>query len=379
MRTLSASALAVLLFTIISGAPTAQQQPLSEVVRPIEPPRTAFPSEPDSAAESRFSFIAYGDTREDQNGFEVQKRHGRVMDMMLSKIKELSSTRYPVRFAIQSGDAVTRGNEPARWGSFVSIIERMTLEGGIPLFFSVGNHDVTGRPQGDPLRLIGLQHTMTAFSKLIPPEDSERRLRGFPTYSVGYGNMFVIALDSNIAEDTAQLAWVTRQLETVDRTRYKHIIATFHHPPLSSGPHGGDLVEPPTATIRRLYMPLFRRHHVAMTITGHEHLLDHYVERYDDGGKTHRMDHIVTGGGGAPTYTFKSEPNLDLYVKMAAPQKTRIEHLLRPSARIDGNPLHFYIIRVDDDKLSLEVVGVDAGPTIYLPYKRPRVELHEGS
>ena len=37
-----------------------------------------------------------------------------------------------------------------------------------------------------------------------------------------------------------------------------------------------------------------------MIITGHDHLLDHWVERYEDGGVTYRRDDIVTGGGGAP-------------------------------------------------------------------------------
>jgi hypothetical protein len=190
--------------------------------------------------------------------------------------------------------------------------------------------------------------------------------------------VFIVVFDSNIAEDPTQLAWVTSQLEGLDRKRYVHVFAAFHHPPLSSGPHGGDIVEPATASIRRLYLPLFRRHHVQMTLAGHDHLLDHFVERYDDAGGTRRMDHVVTGGGGAPTYTYKSEPDPNAYIAAAAPQKTRIEHLLKPAGQPDGNPLHFVVIRVDHDDLSLEVVGVDAGPNEYMPYRRPRVELRDG-
>ncbi len=366
------------LAVLIHGASTAQPQAQlpSVGVKPIEPPRTPFPSEAASAKETQFSFVAYGDTREEIAGQEMQRRHGRVIDEVLAKITGLAGSPYPVRFVVQSGDAVTRGGEAARWGAFNPLIERLT-EGGASYFFAVGNHDVTGRPLGDSARAEGLRNTLAAMAKLMPPEGSPRRLNGYPTYAFGYGNAFIIALDSNIADDPTQLDWVTRQLEGLDRSRYVHVMATFHHPPLTSGPHGVDIVEPQTEAIRRLYLPLFRRHHVKMTIAGHDHLLDHWAERYDDAGGTHRMDHVLSGGGGAPTYTYKGEPDLNVYSATAAPQKIRVEHLLTPSRRVEGNPLHFMVIRVDGDKLSLEVVGVDAGPTIYMPYKRPRIDLDD--
>lgn len=360
------------LIFLIHSASTAQPP-----VQSIAPPRTPFPSEAESAKETQFSFITYGDTREENAGREMQRRHGRVIDEILARTRALAASRYPVRFVVQSGDGVTRGGDAASWSAFNPLIERLTGEGGLSYFFAVGNHDVTGRPLGDPARAEGLRNTLAAMAKLMPPEGSPRRLSGYPTYAFGYGNTFVIALDSNIADDPTQLAWVTRQLEELDRSRYLHVMATFHHPPLSSGPHGGDIVEPQTEAIRRLYLPLFRRHHVKMTITGHDHLLDHWIERYDDASGTHRMDHVLTGGGGAPTYTYKAEPDLNVYGATAGPQKVRVEHLLTPSRRVDGNPLHFMVIRVDGDKLSLEVAGVDAGPTVYMPYKRPRVELDD--
>ena len=369
------------LAALLRGGPAAgqvgQPPPAAVVVNAIEPPRSPLPPEAASAAETRFSFIVYGDTREDVGGREIQKRHGRVVGAMLAKIKILASSRFPARFVLQTGDAVTTGEDAGRWNAFTPVIDRLTGETALPYFFAVGNHDVSGRPAGDPMRAEGLRNTLAVLANVIPSEESPRRLRGYPTYAFGYGNVFIAVLDSNIAEDPTQLAWVTRQLEGLDRARYVHVFAAFHHPPLSSGPHGGDIVEPQSAAIRRLYLPLFRRHHVEMTLAGHDHLLDHFVERYDDAGGTHRMDHVVTGGGGAPTYTFKSEPDPDAYIAAAAPQKTRVEHLLRPSAQADGNPLHFVVIRVDHDDLSLEVVGVDAGPTEYMPYKRPRVELRD--
>jgi len=37
------------------------------------------------------------------------------------------------------------------------------------------------------------------------------------------------------------------------------------------------------------------------------------------------------------------------------------------------------VFRVDGDHLSLEVVGINAGPNIYMPYERPRIELDGAS
>lgn len=355
-------------------------------VKPIDPPATPLPSEAASARVSRFSFVAYGDTRSGTalggDADTLHPEHTKVMDKMLGKVKELSSTPFPVRFVLQSGDAVLRGQIGAMWNiGFSPIIERLTRGANIPYFFSVGNHDVTSSPTpGDADRAFGLHNTLAAMSKLIPPEGSPRRLSGYPTYAFGYGNMFVIALDSNIATDTFQLAWVNQQLDGLDRDRYRHVIAFFHHPPFSSGPHGGasaepapgtgrkapDRVEVQTTAIRTLYMPLFRKHHVRMLVTGHDHLYDHWVERYEDQGVTYRMDTVVTGGGGAPIVTYAGEPDLRAYVAGSSAANLKVEHLLKPGATAAENPHHFVVIQVDGDRLSLDVIGTGEKP--YAPY-----------
>src|SRR5215475_8721807 len=220
-------------------APTATSA--SATVRAIEPPATPLPEEPASAGVMRFSFVAYGDTRSasDPNvpgdGRVIQAEHSRLVDRVIAKSRELASTPFPVRFVLQSGDAVLRGTDAAMWNvSFTPIIERLTATANVPFFFAVGNHDV---PAGDGGRSQGLRNTLAAMSKLMPAEGSPRRLNGYPTYAFGYGNSFFIALDSNIANDVVQLAWVKDQLEHLDRRRYRHVIVFFHHPAFSSGPH----------------------------------------------------------------------------------------------------------------------------------------------
>jgi hypothetical protein len=391
MKKASVALLAIgLSAVVIAQQPAVQPPPVPLVwgaVRPIEPAATPLASEAASAAVTRFSFIAYGDTRSGSvpdvpgDGDVVHPEHTKVVDRMIEKARQLASTPFPVRFVLQSGDAVLRGQSAAMWNvSFSPIIERLTKGANIPYFFSVGNHDVTTMPPGDPQRAVGLHNTLTAMSKLIPPEGSPRRLSGYPTYAFGYGNAFFIALDSNIASDAIQFAWVADQLEHLDRARFRHVIAFFHHPPYSSGPHGGasaapvpgtgqkapDRVEPQTVAIRTMYMPLFRRHHVRMIVAGHDHLYDHWVEHYLDNGATYRLDSLVTGGGGAPAYAYVGEPDLRGYVAAGTAQGVRVDHLTRPGSTPDENPHHFVLIQVDGDRLSLEVVGT--GPAAYTPY-----------
>lgn len=377
--------------------PPASPPPLVRV-RPIEPPATPLPGEAASAGVTRFSFIAYGDTRSGGaadvpgDGQIVQVEHSRVVDRMIQRIHESAATAFPIRFVLQSGDAVLRGQNGAMWNvSFSPVIERLTRGANIPYFFSVGNHDVTTMPPGDPGRSLGLQNTLSAMSRLIPPEGSPRRLSGYPTYTFGFGNAFFIALDSNIASDSFQLAWVSDQLEHLDRARFRHVIAFFHHPAFSSAPHGGasaepvpgtgrkapDRVEPQTVAIRSLYMPLFRKHHVRMLIAGHDHLFDHWVEWYSSNGTTYRLDNLVTGGGGAPIYTYAGEPDLRAYTAAGAGESVRVEHLMRPGMTPEENPHHFVVVDIDADRISLEVVGV--GPAAYTPYPgmRSRIDLSD--
>ena len=361
-----------------SGAETGEAL---VAVRPIAPPETPLPDEAASANVTKFSFIAYGDTRSGAepgvpgDGAVLHQLHNELVSGMLAKIKALASTPYPVRFVVQSGDAVLRGQNAAMWNvSFSPIIERLTQTGNVPYFFAVGNHDVTTMPPGDPGRALGLHNTLTAMSKLIPPEGSPRRLSGYATYAFAYGNLLAIMLDSNIARDEFQLAWVTDQLEHLDRSRYEHVIAVFHHPLFSSGQHGGPTLEPESAAIRDLYVPLFRKHHVQMTIAGHDHLLDHWVERYTDRGMTFRRDDVVTGGGGAPIYTYTSEPDLSAYCATGSGENVRVEHLVKPGRTREENPHHFLVIQVDGDRLSLEVEAIGGMP--YAPYGgRSSVEL----
>src|SRR5256884_4450752 len=204
-----------------------------------------LPNEAVSQGVTKFSFIAYGDTRGRRDGVAIQYEHSLIVDSMLAQIKSLRNTDYAVRFILQSGDAVAHGQNPKEWNvSFVPLINRLTTEGGVQYFLAPGNHDVSAAKTADaPERHSPLKNYFDALSALIPPDGSPHRLSGYPTFAFGYGNTFVVGFDANIAADEKQFQWMKGQLEALDRKRYVNIIVFCHQAPFSSGHHGGPKVE----------------------------------------------------------------------------------------------------------------------------------------
>ena len=381
-RTAAAIGAAALLMLSLPGSGAGAQQPVDSArANAIAAPATPLASEAASAGVTKFSFIVYGDTRGSRDGIDIHPVHSLVVESMLRKIADLRSGPDPVRFVLQSGDAVVNGAFAAQWNvSFNPIVDQLAIVGGVPYFLSAGNHDVSSADTvGAPSRVRGLRNYYSAMANLIPPNGSPRRLNDYPAYAFGYGNTFVLAFDSNIAGDTIQFAWVKSQLEGLDRRRYQHISVFIHHPAYSSGPHGGAVVERSAAIIRERYMPLFRKHNVDMLFAGHEHLFEHWVEHWvDSTGKWRRMDQIVTGGGGAPIYTYQGEPDLREYRLAGRADSLRVVHYVRPGVETGENPPHYVVVHVDGERMWQEVIGVDWGRN-YAPYRSNRAELVDTS
>jgi hypothetical protein len=125
-------------------------------------------------------------------------------------------------------------------------------------------------------------------------------------------------------------------------------------------------------------MPLLRRHHVRLLFAGHDHLFEHWVERYRDASGWHRIDQIVSAGGGAPLYTYREEPDLRAYLRAGGSDSVRVDHVVRPVATPAQTHYHFLIIHVDGERLSMEVVGVADGG-VFRPYKNLPVSLNDSS
>lgn len=362
------------LFASTAAGQSTLGSPPDDSVRAIAAPLTPLPVEAASASVTRFSFIAYGDTRGRFDGELLQSNHLEAVTSMLRTVATRANGPDPIRFVVSSGDAVVDGRSAEQWNaSFTDVAAQLTTRGNVAVFAVPGNHDAAHTmDRASPARAQALGHYFAAFRNFIPPDTSRRRLAGYPTYSIGYGNTFVLLMDSNIADDTVQLAWVRSQLAALDRRRYRHTIVVLHHPAYSSGPHGAAILEPQAATIRDQYMPLFRQYHVELVVAGHEHFFEHWVERYRDASGSHRIDQIVSGGGGAPPYAYRGEPDLRRYV--GGTDSVSVEHLVRPAMNAWENPYHYLVVHVDGDRLSVEVIGVGAGAD-FQPYRSRTIDL----
>jgi hypothetical protein len=113
-----------------------------------------------------------------------------------------------------------------------------------------------------------------------------------------------------------------------------------------------------------------------MVFSGHEHLFEHWVERYSDTSGEHRMDLVVSGGGGAPIYSYSGEPDLRDYLKANEASKVKLEHLVKPGVERGSNPYHYVVVRADGEKLDMEVIGVDWGSG-FQPYRSNKVDLRD--
>ncbi|MFN0107472.1 MAG: metallophosphoesterase [Blastocatellia bacterium] len=361
-----------------TAQPAIAQQPPDEPVRAIKAPRNPLPSEAASAGVTKFSFIVYGDTRGRRDGLELQYEHSMVVNSAVQNIKKLEKSEHPTRFVLQTGDGVANGRINRQWNvSYIDLINRLTQDGGVSYFLAPGNHDVTSAAvHEDPQRQIGLKNFYAANAELIPKNGSPRRMTDYPVFSFGYGNSFFIAFDSNIAGDEKQLEWVKSQLEGLDRKRYTNVFVYSHHPAFSSGPHGGAKVELQTGIIRQKYMPLFRKHHVKVFFNGHEHYFEHWVERYEDAAGKHRLDHVLTGGGGAPLYAYQGDPDIRPYIKDNADQKVSLDRIAKPGYEPGMNAYHYVLVTVDGEKINLEVVGLDWGRD-FQPYRSNKANLSD--
>src|SRR5262249_8592892 len=151
---------------------------------------------------------------------------------------------------------------------------------------------------------------------------------------------------------------------------YHNVIVYCHHPAFTSGHHGGAKVEPQSAIIRQKYMPLFHKHHVKIYFTGHDHTFEHWVEHYVDEAGEHRLGQIITGRGTA------APPRAITYNKDNADLKLTLDRIAKPAYEPGMGAYHYVLVKVDGDRLSLEVIGVDWGRD-FQPYRSNKADLSD--
>lgn len=244
--------------------------------------------------ETHLKFIAYGDTRSNP------ATHNTVANAIETTFRNDSNYQSVI---ISGGDLVTDGNNESYWDNeffnpaYPSI---QSMLANIPYQSCMGNHEGSG----------------TLFAKYFPYPFIAHHY-----WSFDYGPAHFAVLDqyTSYSPGSAELNWLTNDLAVSSKT-WKFLI--LHEPGWSAG---GDHEN--NANVQNYLQPLCEQYNVSIVFGGHNH---YYARAVVNG-----VQHITTGGGGAPLYI----PNPS-YPNIVATSRTN--HFCK--VEIDSNLLHFTAI-----------------------------------
>ena len=148
--------------------------------------------------------------------------------------------RLPFDALMVLGDNVYPSGDPARlpdtlFHPFASVLDHAEL------LAILGNHDVKQGHAPAQVAALGMPGRWWA-----------RHL----------GDVLIVGLDSNLARDPGQRAWLE---DTLAGATERWRIVLLHHPPYSAGYQGSN------QDARRAFVPLFERYGVQLVLSGHDH------------------------------------------------------------------------------------------------------------
>ena len=227
-----------------------------------------FRSAPDTNSDA-VNFFVYGDTRSNPG------THDQVAAAMLETYYNNSEFQTIV---ISSGDLVSNGDNESAWTSeffdpSYSNIQEMLAT--MPYNACMGNHEESG----------------VLFKKYFPYPFVNGRY-----WSFDYGPAHFVVVDqyTNYGSGSDQLNWIENDLASTTKS-WKFIY--LHEPGWTAGHHSNN------TDVQNYIQPLCEEYGVPIVLGGH----NHYYAR----AEVNNIQHITTGGGGAPLYQpDTSYPNI---------------------------------------------------------------------
>jgi len=296
LRIKKLAAILFIVFNLGTLADAAQDQSLQQKLAALE------------ALEGKFSFVVFGDNRSNK---PVYKKFA-IMAMALQP-----------DFIVNTGDMNETPGDREQWVSFWSMSKLID----VPYFLTVGNHDIS------PL----VPSSEQVYKEQVDLPGNEL------FYSFEAGNSLFVVLDSYLDGQERkvtgnQLKWLEDVLAKADKK--KHLFVFLHHPLYTEhrkGRHWGDCLDKFPEDRDRL-QALFVKAGVDVVFAGHEH----FYQRKTVGG----IEHVITGGAGAPLYVTDGE----------------------------GGFHHFVQVTVDGDLVSAEVIDRDGKVRDRFPAAPPVIE-----
>lgn len=236
-------------------------------------------------------------------------------------------------FLVGAGDLVFCGSSRLDWEEF-DTLTRPLRDAGVPLLPILGNHEYWVR------KTAALRNYFARFP----------HLSGRHWYSVGYGPLGLVFLDSNEkalgpARWSEETAWFAAEVSRFDADEaVRGTVVFVHHPPFTNSAVTHD-----EAHVQRAFVPPFlaARKTLAM-ISGHVHS----YEQFTVGGKTF----LVTGGGGGPRARLAS----------GAARRHPEDVFPGPEVRL----FHFLLCSPAEEGLQIEVVGLEKGADAFATLTR---------
>jgi hypothetical protein len=218
---------------------------------------------------SEISFFAYGDTR------TYPADHNDVASAMVSTY--LSDPEYQT-LVLCVGDLISDGDIEYDWDAeffspFYGGIQAMLAN--LPYQSAMGNHEGTGR----------------LFEDYFPYPFVAGR---YWSFDYGPAHFAIVDQYTPYNSGSAQHTWLDNDLAATDRP-WKFVC--LHEPGWSAGGHSNSVY------VQNYIQPLLETHDVSILFAGHNH---YYARAIKNG-----VQHVTTGGGGAPLYTPDPEyPNV---------------------------------------------------------------------
>ena len=271
---------------------------------------------PAAALPKHWSIVAYGDTRFTDPANEIVTNPF-ARRALVARIAELHPDA-----VILSGDLPYDGSNPDDYRVFHRETAAWRNQ-HLRIYPALGNHELHKKEAREP------RNWWAAF-----PE-----LQGRRWYSVAFGQLYIIALDSDLplTEGSRQQLWLADQLHHLPaKTRY--VFFSLHHPPVADsieGSHSHDVRpnEKALAAFLAKEAPASRAQFIV--IAGHIH----NYQRFSQDGITY----LVSGGGGAKPYPVVRTP-ADLYKDPSFPN---YHYLL---FHFDGKQITAVMYRLADPK-----------------------------
>jgi len=237
-----------------------------------------------------FTFVIYGDTR------TYPERHRAVCEGIAAE---------DPAFVVCSGDLLANGEVWELW-------KREFFDPAMPYLSKSVLWPVRGNHEGDAV----------FYRELFDLPGNELY------FSFDFGNAHFIVLDNYVGDERREmLDWLRADLA---QNRADWTFVCYHEPTFNIGGHGSRWGE-------RDFLPVLEEHGVDFVVTGHSHLYERFVPIGPAGKKP--LIHVVSGGGGAPTYPAVPSPIL--------------------AGGIGQSELHFCVFYLDGDRCEMVAKGPD--------------------